>query len=125
MYHEQWQVLMKQRLVSQMKRYNHAYPSQYERAVDFVQSKVNREGTGVKFGKREPHGCVRQENEMNDVRSWRTSISKFIVSVCHHVEKAEERRKSLGQKAERRRHLHIAVRTNNTGQDLAVIMIIS
>lgn len=40
-YHEQWQVLMKQRLVSQMKRYNHAYPSQYERAVDFVQSKYH------------------------------------------------------------------------------------
>ena len=123
MYHEQWQVLMKQRLVSQMKRYNHAYPSQYERAVDFVQSKVNREGTGVKFGERKLDGCVRRENEMSDVRSWCTSISKFTVSVCHHVEKAEERRKSLGQKAER--HLHIAVRTNNTGQDLAVIMIIS
>jgi hypothetical protein len=40
MYHEQWQVHIKQRLVSQMKKYNHILPSQYERAVDYIQSKV-------------------------------------------------------------------------------------
>jgi len=40
MYHEQWQVLIKQRLVAQTKKYNYEYPSQYERAVDYVQSKV-------------------------------------------------------------------------------------
>jgi hypothetical protein len=39
-YHEQWQVHIKQHLVSQMKKYNHINPSQYERAVDYVQSKV-------------------------------------------------------------------------------------
>lgn len=41
MYHEDWQNLTKQHLVSQMKRYNHVYPSQYERAVDYVQSKYH------------------------------------------------------------------------------------
>ncbi len=40
MYHEQWQVLIKQRLAAQTKKYNYEYPSQYERAVDYVQSKV-------------------------------------------------------------------------------------
>jgi hypothetical protein len=40
MYHEQWQIHIKERLVSQMKNYNHEHPSQYERAVDYVQSKV-------------------------------------------------------------------------------------
>ncbi|CAF3518724.1 unnamed protein product [Rotaria sp. Silwood1] len=40
MYHEQGQVLIKQHLVSQVKKYNHMYPSQYEKAVDYVQSKI-------------------------------------------------------------------------------------
>jgi hypothetical protein len=40
MYHEQWQILIKQRLVSQTKKYNHMNPNQYERAIDYVQSKV-------------------------------------------------------------------------------------
>jgi hypothetical protein len=49
-YHDQGQSLVKQRLVSQMKTYNHMYPSQYEKAVDYIQSKV-----------------------MNDVNSWYNS----------------------------------------------------
>jgi len=43
MYHEQWQVLIKERLVSQAKKYNYESPSQYERALDYVQSKVKYE----------------------------------------------------------------------------------
>jgi len=39
LYHEQCRVLIKERLVSQTKKYNHQHPSQYEHAVDFVQSK--------------------------------------------------------------------------------------
>ena len=43
MSHEQWGVMIKDRLVSQMKKYNGAEPSQYERAVDYIQNKVKRE----------------------------------------------------------------------------------
>ncbi|CAF4841493.1 unnamed protein product, partial [Rotaria sp. Silwood1] len=38
MYHDQWEGLIKQRLVSQTKKYNHLNPSQYERAINYVQS---------------------------------------------------------------------------------------
>jgi hypothetical protein len=40
MFHEEWQQHVKNRLKSQMKKYNHAQPSRYERAIDYVQSKV-------------------------------------------------------------------------------------
>ena len=40
MYYEQGQSLVKQRLVSQMKKYNHMYSGQYEKALDYIQSKV-------------------------------------------------------------------------------------
>ena len=43
MYHEQGELLVKQRLISQMKKYNHLYPNQYEKAVDYIQSKVRKE----------------------------------------------------------------------------------
>ncbi len=39
-YHDQGQSLVKQRLVSQMKTYNHIYPSQYEKSIDYIQSQV-------------------------------------------------------------------------------------
>ncbi|CAF0861284.1 unnamed protein product [Adineta ricciae] len=39
--HEQWHTLIKQRLTSQMKNYNHLQASQYERAVDYVQNKYH------------------------------------------------------------------------------------
>lgn len=39
-YHDQGQIFVKQRLISQMKTYNHLYPSQYEKAIDYIQSKV-------------------------------------------------------------------------------------
>lgn len=42
MHYEQGQSLVKQRLAAEMKKYNHVYPGQYERAVDFIQSKVRR-----------------------------------------------------------------------------------
>jgi hypothetical protein len=49
LHHEQWQVLIKERLVSQTKKYNPEYPSQYERAIDYVQSKVKgRKRIGIK-----------------------------------------------------------------------------
>ncbi|CAF0847452.1 unnamed protein product [Adineta ricciae] len=41
MYYDQGQLLVKQRLVSQMKKYNHMYPSQYEKAIDYIQSKYH------------------------------------------------------------------------------------
>lgn len=41
LHYEQWQANVKQHLVSHMKRYNHIHPSQYERAVDFVQNKYH------------------------------------------------------------------------------------
>ena len=40
LHYEQGQVLFKQRLVSQIKTYNHQHPGQYEKAVDFVQNQV-------------------------------------------------------------------------------------
>ncbi|CAM2701730.1 unnamed protein product [Rotaria socialis] len=40
MHHEQGQSLVKQRLVSQIKKYNHMYAGQYEKAIDYVQSKT-------------------------------------------------------------------------------------
>jgi hypothetical protein len=39
LYHEQWHILIKEHLVSQTKKYNHEYSSQYERAVNYIQSK--------------------------------------------------------------------------------------
>ncbi|CAF0720902.1 unnamed protein product [Adineta steineri] len=39
--YEQWHTVIKQRLVSQTKKYNYEHPSQYERAVDYVQSKYH------------------------------------------------------------------------------------
>ena len=45
MYHEQGQVLVKQHLVSQMKKYNHVYPSQYERAYRLY----SKHGKIIKF----------------------------------------------------------------------------
>ncbi|CAF0958133.1 unnamed protein product [Rotaria sordida] len=41
MYHEQGQVLVKQHLISQVKKYNHIYPGQYEKAIDYIQSKYH------------------------------------------------------------------------------------
>lgn len=39
LYHEQWQLLIKERLVSQTKKYNYEYPGRYERAIDNIQNK--------------------------------------------------------------------------------------
>jgi len=41
LYHEQWQVSVKQRLVAQTKKYNYEHPGRYEHAVDYIQNKVN------------------------------------------------------------------------------------
>jgi hypothetical protein len=41
LHYEQGQVLFKQRLVSQIKTYNHQHPGQYEKALDYVQNQVN------------------------------------------------------------------------------------
>ncbi|UJR38023.1 hypothetical protein I4U23_030705 [Adineta vaga] len=38
---EQWHSLIKQRLVSQIKKYDHLHPDQYERAVDYIQNKYH------------------------------------------------------------------------------------
>lgn len=43
MSHEHWQVMIKDRLVSQMKKYDGVQASQYERAVDYIQNKVTGE----------------------------------------------------------------------------------
>ncbi|CAF1430799.1 unnamed protein product [Rotaria magnacalcarata] len=39
LHHDRWEVFIKQRLVSETKKYNHLNPSQYERSIDYVQSK--------------------------------------------------------------------------------------
>ena len=40
LHYEQGQVLFKQRLVSQIKTYNHQHPGYYEKAIDYVQNQV-------------------------------------------------------------------------------------
>jgi hypothetical protein len=40
MHHEQWQLHIKDRLVSQTQKYNYEHPDRYEHAIDYVQSKV-------------------------------------------------------------------------------------
>jgi hypothetical protein len=40
MYHDEGQLIVKQHLVSQMRKYNHMYPTQYEKAIDYIQNKV-------------------------------------------------------------------------------------
>jgi len=41
--------------------------------------------------KKKLNSYVRRQNEMSDVHSWCTSISKFTMSVCHHIEKKKKR----------------------------------
>ncbi|CAF1306349.1 unnamed protein product [Adineta steineri] len=55
MHYEQGQSLVKQRLVSQMKKYNHMYPSQYERAIDYIQSKYHCCGVDTAYDYSDSH----------------------------------------------------------------------
>ncbi|CAF3216393.1 unnamed protein product [Rotaria socialis] len=55
MHHEQGQSLVKQRLVSQIKKYNHMYAGQYEKAIDYVQSKYQCCGIDSAYDYSESH----------------------------------------------------------------------
>ncbi|CAF5084098.1 unnamed protein product, partial [Rotaria magnacalcarata] len=55
MHHEQGQSLVKQRLVSQIKKYNHMYAGQYEKSIDYVQSKYQCCGIDSAYDYSESH----------------------------------------------------------------------